>query len=96
MSVAIAHNVDADDVDADDVADRVVQIAVEILSLGGPPPSLDSRISDDLGADSIDLFSLVSALEDEFGGTIEENDMDAMQTLRDIVEYIQSAHARRQ
>ena len=74
----------------------MVRIAVEILSLDGPPPSLDSRITDDLGADSIDLFSLVSALEDEFGGTIDEDQMDAMETLRDIVDYIQSAHAERQ
>ena len=91
MSVAMAHNVDAND-----IAARVVRIAVEILSLDGPPPSLDSRITDDLGADSIDLFSLVSALEDEFGGTIDEEQMDAMETLRDIVDYIQSAHAERQ
>lgn len=86
MSEVLAHGVDADD-----IAGRVVRITTEILSLEGPPPSLDSHITDDLGADSIDLFSLVSALEDEFGGAIEEEDMDALQTLRDIVEYIQAA-----
>ena len=91
MSEVVAH-----DVNSEDVAARVVRIAAEILSLDGPSPSLDSRVVDDLGADSIDLFSLVSALEDEFGGSIDEDDMNAMETLRDIVEYIQSAHAEPQ
>ena len=78
---------------SDDIESKVIKVTMEVLSLDGPPPSLDSRVSDDLGADSIDLFSLVSALEDEFGGAIDEDDMDAMSTLQDVVDYIRKARA---
>ena len=81
----------ARDVAVDDVAERVVAIVTDILALDSRP-ALENHLVDDLGADSIDLFSLVSALEDEFGGAIDEEDMDAMQTLSDVVEYIRTAH----
>jgi acyl carrier protein len=43
---------------------------------------------EDLGADSLDLLSLFMALEDEFGGTISEEDTEGLTTLRDIVACI--------
>ena len=75
----------------DDVSSRVVQVTMDVLSLDGPAPPLDSRIVEDLGADSIDQFSLVSALEYEFGGSIEEEDMDGLHTLSDVIDFIRRA-----
>ncbi len=69
---------------------RVVRVITEVLCA---PPSLDASIIDDLQADSIDLFSLVAALEDEFDGSINEEDIDALATVRDVVAYIERAHA---
>ena len=78
----------------DALESRVLQVTMEVLSLDGAAPPLDARIVEDLGADSIDQFSLVSALECEFGGTIEEEEMDGLITLRDVVRFIQAAHDR--
>lgn len=75
----------------DEVSSRVVQVTMEVLSLDGGTPPLDSRIVEDLGADSIDQFSLVSALEYEFGGSIEEEDMDGLHTLSDVIDFIRRA-----
>ena len=73
---------------------RVMQVTMEVLSLDGPPPPRESRIVEDLGADSIDQFSLVSALECEFGGAIEEEDMESLQTLGDVVDFIHAEACR--
>ena len=70
------------------VETRVLSVAQEVLAIDGDPPALDSSLIEDLGADSLDLLSLFMALEDEFGGTISEEDTDGLDTLRDIVDCI--------
>ena len=46
-------------------------------------------VKDDLGADSLDLFELVMALEDEFGVEIPTEELEAMATVGDVVKYIE-------
>lgn len=70
------------------VESRVLSVVREVLAIEGEPPALDSSLVEDLGADSLDLLSLYMALEDEFGGTISEEDTEGLTTLRDIVECI--------
>ena len=70
------------------VETRVMSVVREVLAIEGDPPTLDSSLVEDLGADSLDLLSLFMALEDEFGGTISEEDTEGLTTLRDIVECI--------
>jgi len=70
------------------VEKRVLSVVQEVLAIEGDPPALDSSLVEDLGADSLDLLSLFMALEDEFGGTISEEDAEGLTTLRDIVECI--------
>ena len=70
------------------VEKRVLSVVQEVLAIEGDPPSLDSSLVEDLGADSLDLLSLFMALEDEFGGSISEEDAEGLKTLRDIVECI--------
>ena len=67
---------------------RVLSVVREVLAIEGDPPALDSSLVEDLGADSLDLLSLFMALEDEFGGTISEEDTEGLTTLRDIIECI--------
>ncbi len=67
---------------------RVLSVVTEVLAIEGEPPALDSSLIEDLGADSLDLLSVFMALEDEFGGTISEEDTEGLATLRDIVECI--------
>jgi acyl carrier protein len=70
------------------VETRVLSVVREVLAIEGEPPALDSSLVEDLGADSLDLLSLFMALEDEFGGTISEEDTEGLSTLRDIIECI--------
>ncbi|MDE6732415.1 MAG: acyl carrier protein [Oscillospiraceae bacterium] len=51
--------------------------------------TLDSSITDDLGADSLDVVDLVMALEDEFSVEIPEDQVENIKTVGDIVKYIE-------
>lgn len=49
-----------------------------------------SSFKNDLGADSLDLFELVMALEEEFGVEIPTEDLEKIDTVGDVIAYIES------
>ena len=67
---------------------RVLTVVCEVLALDADQPTLDSSISEDLGADSLDKLSLFMALEDEFGGRIRHEDAERISTLLEVVQYV--------
>lgn len=72
------------------VLEKVKEILVEELDVEEENIKLGSKIKDDLGADSLDLFELISKIEDELDVTIEEDDYSKLVTVKDIVDYIES------
>ena len=52
--------------------EKVIEIIQEQLNLEGVAITEDSSFKDDLGADSLDLFELVMAVEEEYGVEIPE------------------------
>lgn len=48
----------------------------------------DTNFKDDLGADSLDLFELVMALEEEYGMEFPAEDMTGIVTVGDVLEYL--------
>ena len=72
-----------------DVAQRVVAVFKEVLAIEEAiDPS--ASIKGDLGADSLDQLSLFMALEDEFGGTISEQEAAKLTMVGDVIGYIAS------
>ena len=51
----------------------------------------NASFKDDLGADSLDLFELTMALEDEYGIEIPSEALEKIVTVGDVVEYV-NAH----
>ncbi|MDH3317300.1 MAG: acyl carrier protein [Gammaproteobacteria bacterium] len=85
----------SDRLSPNEVSERVVSITSEVLSLD-EPPKLESDLRKDLNADSLDLLTLFMTLEDEFGGSIPEEEAGKISTLRDIVEYVNGRIAAEQ
>lgn len=52
--------------------------------------TMESRIKDDLGADSVDILQLLMTLEDEHGIEIPDEKLVRFNTVGDIVEYLDS------
>lgn len=49
-----------------------------------------SSFKDDLGADSLDLFELMMALEEEFGVEIPTEDLEQIVTVGDVIKYVEA------
>lgn len=50
----------------------------------------ESSFKDDLGADSLDLFELVMALEEEYGVEIPADDLEKILTVGDVINYLKA------
>lgn len=50
----------------------------------------EAKFKEDLGADSLDLFELVMAFEDEFGVEIPTEELEKMSTVQDVMDYIEA------
>lgn len=70
--------------------ERVKEIIEEQLSLDGVEITEASSFKDDLGADSLDLFELVMAFEEEYGIEIPAEDLEKIATVGDIMDYMKS------
>lgn len=70
--------------------ERVSEIIKEQLNTGDTKITEETNFKDDLGADSLDLFELVMALEEEYNIEIDSNDLESMATVGDVIEYMKS------
>lgn len=73
--------------------EKIAEILEEELDVEKEDIKLDSKIKDDLGADSLDLFELINKIEDEFGITIDEEDYAKLVVVEDIIKYIENKKA---
>ena len=68
--------------------EKVKSIIVEQLGVSESEVTEQSHFIDDLGADSLDTVELVMALEEEFGIEISDEDAEKIQTVGDVLSYI--------
>lgn len=69
---------------------KVKEIIQEQLNLDGVEITEESSFKEDLGADSLDLFELVMAFEEEFNVEIPSEDLEGLTTVGEVIEYIKS------
>jgi acyl carrier protein len=72
----------------EEIRARVENTIVSVLKIDAAELGVDKRIREDLGADSLDSVTLVMALEDEFGGSINDDDAKSLATVGDVIAYI--------
>lgn len=70
--------------------ERVKEIIQEQLNLDGVEIKEESSFKEELGADSLDLFELVMALEEEFGIEIPSEDLETIVTVGDVINYLKA------
>ena len=61
--------------------ERFTKCAVEVLSVDAAQITMEASFADDLDADSLDLVELVMSLEEEFGVTVEEEELEGVTTI---------------
>ncbi len=70
--------------------EKLQQIIADVMSVDVDEISMDTTFKDDLGADSLDVFQIVMAVEEEFGIEIPTEMADKIVTVGDAVEAIRN------
>ena len=70
--------------------ERMKEIIAEQLSVEEEIVTESSSFKEDLGADSLDLFEMVMALEENYGVEIPSEDLEKLLTVGDVINYIKS------
>ena len=72
------------------VLEKVREILCDQLDVEEEQVTLDASITDDLGADSLDVVDLVMSIEEEFDLEFPDEEVENIKTVGDIVKYIES------
>ncbi len=72
----------------DEVFDKFRGCAVEVLQVPADKITREARFAEDLDADSLDLVELVMALEESFDVTVEETELEGIETIGQAFDLI--------
>ena len=68
--------------------EKVREIIAKELNFNVDDIKLESRLSEDLGVDSLDAVELIMAVEDEFDIQVTDEAAQKIRTVKDIVDYV--------
>lgn len=75
---------------ADELFEKMKKLIAEKLEIDESKITLDSSFRQDLGADSLDTFELVYAIEEEMGIEVPDEKANEFETVRDAIDFIKS------
>ncbi|MBU8914204.1 MAG: acyl carrier protein [Spirochaetales bacterium] len=75
---------------ADELFEKMKKLIAEKLEIEESKITLESSFRQDLGADSLDTFELVYAIEEEMGIEVPDEKANEFETVRDAIEFIKS------
>jgi acyl carrier protein len=75
---------------SDDLFEKMKKLIADRLEIEESKITLDSSFRQDLGADSLDTYELVYAIEEELGITIPDEKANEFNTVRDALDFIKS------
>ena len=70
------------------MSEKMKEIIAEQLSVNAEEIKPETNFKEDLGVDSLDLFEMVMAMEEEFGIEIPSEDLENIVTVNDIIGYL--------
>ena len=73
-----------------EVFEKVKSLVVEKLNVDPAKVTMDANFRKDFGADSLDTYELVYAIEEETGITISDDMANEFETVGDAVKYLAS------
>ena len=78
---------------AENIQEKVTEIIVEQLSVTADQVTPESKMNEDLGADSLDAVELVMAVEEEFGIEVPDEEAEKLISVGDIISHVEKAQA---
>lgn len=71
------------------VFEKIKKMITEELGVSESKITLEARLSEDLGIDSIDAVEIVMFIEDEYKVSVSDEDAFALKTVKDLVDYVE-------
>lgn len=71
------------------IIEKVKELLAEQLGIDAKTINDDSNILEDLGADSLDIIEMLMTLEDEYGVTIPDDQINQVKTVKEVAELIE-------
>ena len=68
--------------------EKMKELIAEQLNADADTITLETSFKEDLGADSLDLFELIMALEEEYSIEIPQEDLESLITVGDVDDYL--------
>ena len=78
----------------DELFEKIQKLIADKLEIDEGKITLDSSFRNDLGADSLDTYELVYAIEDELGVSIPDEKANEFETVRDAYDFIKSEQGK--
>ncbi|MDE5898502.1 MAG: acyl carrier protein [Treponemataceae bacterium] len=78
----------------DELFEKIQKLIAEKLEIDESKITLDSSFRGDLGADSLDTYELVYAIEEELGVSIPDEKANEFETVRDAYDFIKSEQSK--
>ena len=70
--------------------EKLKKVIAEVLNVDPDEITMDTTFTDDLGADSLDLFQIIMGLEEEFDIEIPNSQIKKFKTVKDVISFIES------
>ena len=70
--------------------EKLKEMLIDQIDVEEDKVTLDANIADDLGADSLDIFELLMAIEEEFGVEVPAEEAEKLSTIGDLIEYLKA------
>ena len=70
------------------ILEKMKEIIADQLGVSEDEVTLEASFKEDLDADSLDLFELVMALEEEYDVEIPSDDLAELNTVGDVINYL--------
>lgn len=71
------------------IFDKIKDIIIDQLQVEESDVNMDTNLMKDLSADSLDAVEIIMAIEDEYGIEIPDEEAEKMQTVGDLVRYVE-------
>lgn len=71
--------------------EKLKKIIAEVLNVDEEEVTMESTFTDDLGADSLDIFQIIMGIEEEFDIEIPAEEAEKISTVEEAVELIKNA-----
>ena len=74
-----------------DIQATFTRILEEVAKVDRAKVAQDKRLREDLGIDSLSLIEVAVAAEDEFGVPLPDEDLERLQTVGEVIDYVRGA-----